>query len=136
MTIPATLSLVIYGPPASKKNSMQIVQNKATGRWFITQHTRYKKYERDALRQLLRHGNLKFDTPVRVVCEYYVSDRRRRDLVNLLAATHDILEKSAIIKNDDLIVSVNGSRIVGVDKQAPRVEITISETECGWWRGK
>jgi len=46
-------------------------------------------------------------------------------LIGLLQATSDILEKSGIIENDKLIDSYDGSRIVGIDKQNPRVEIEI-----------
>lgn len=55
-------------------------------------------------------------------------DRRSRpDLINLEEATADILERAGIIINDRNIVSWDGSRIVGIDKQNPRVEIEIME---------
>jgi len=45
----------------------------------------------------------------------------------LLQATCDILEESKIINNDKFIVSFDGSHIAGVDKENPRVEVTIEE---------
>lgn len=117
------LNLTIYGQPRSKKNSMQAICK--NGKPRLIQSALYLKYEREALRQLLRWGNYQFDSPVRVVCKYWVQDRRKRDLINLLAATHDILEKAAIIKDDSLIKRVDGSEIVGVDKLNPRVEVRI-----------
>jgi Holliday junction resolvase RusA-like endonuclease len=52
-------------------------------------------------------------------------NRSKPDLNNLGAATADILEKAGIIENDRLIVSWDGSRIMGIDRENPRAEITI-----------
>ena len=52
-------------------------------------------------------------------------DRRVPDLINLLQATADILEKARVIEDDKNIISFDGSRIIGVDKENPRVEIEI-----------
>lgn len=61
-----------------------------------------------------------------VTCHYYMPNRRSwPDLIGLLQATSDILEKAEIINNDRDIVSYGASRIMGVDKERPRVEITI-----------
>lgn len=53
------------------------------------------------------------------------------DLVGLLQATSDILTKAKIIDDDKWIVHYDGSRIVGVDKTEPRVEIEIIPIEAG-----
>ena len=55
--------------------------------------------------------------------------RSQPDLNNLTEATADILEKAGIVANDNLIVSWDGSRNMGVDKDRPRVEIEILEVE-------
>jgi Holliday junction resolvase RusA-like endonuclease len=132
--VTASLSLTIKGPPRSKKNSMQAMC--IGGKPRLLQSKLYLAYERDALKQLWAVGNLQFFMPVHVVCTYWVPDKRKRDLTNLMAATHDILEKSQLIKNDDLILSVDGSRIAGVDRENPRTEITITEVPQGveWWK--
>ena len=52
-------------------------------------------------------------------------DKRRPDLLNLEQATADILEKARVIENDRNIISFDGSRIVGIDKENPRCEIII-----------
>jgi Holliday junction resolvase RusA-like endonuclease len=49
------------------------------------------------------------------------------DLANLLEATCDILEKAEVIDNDKNIISFDGSRIMGKDKDNPRVEIELIE---------
>jgi Holliday junction resolvase RusA-like endonuclease len=51
------------------------------------------------------------------------------DLLGLLQATADILEEAGVIDNDRNVVSFDGSQIMGVDKQNPRVEIEIEEAE-------
>ena len=52
-------------------------------------------------------------------------DKRIPDLLNLLQATADILEKARVIDNDKDIVSFDGSMIMWIDKANPRTEITI-----------
>jgi Holliday junction resolvase RusA-like endonuclease len=60
---------------------------------------------------------------------YYLKDKRIPDLINLLQATCDILEKARVIENDKNIISFDGSRIIGVDKANPRVEIKIERRD-------
>ena len=61
-------------------------------------------------------------------CLYWMPDRRSSpDLLGLLQATADILEKAQIIDNDRNVVSFDGSEIVGIDRENPRVEIEIEE---------
>lgn len=119
-----TLTLTILGPPRSKKNSQIAICMKGKPR--LIQSTLYRNYEKDALKQLMVWGNQTVKGRVKVVCRYYVPDLRKRDLTNLLAASHDILQKGRFIEDDSLIVSVDGSRIVGIDKANPRVEIEIT----------
>lgn len=108
---------------------MQIIS--IGGRPRLIQSKAYREYEKECLKQLayidmcpeFRAYNL----PIKVCCLYYLKDKRKTDLTNLLAATHDILQKAKIIEDDALIVSLDGSRIVGVDKISPRVEVEICE---------
>ena len=46
------MKLVLYGNPATKKNSMQIFRNSRTGQPFLTQSKRYKDYAKDCGRQI------------------------------------------------------------------------------------
>ncbi len=119
------IAITVLGAPASKKNSMQII---TTGnRPRLIQGKRYREYAKEFERQLMPFGNRQIIGPVHVKCLYYVPDRRKRDLLNLLAATADLLEKCQIIVDDCQIVRVDGSRIAGVDRDYPRVEIAICE---------
>lgn len=67
-------------------------------------------------------------TPINVKCVYYMPDRRKVDLCNLLSATCDILVKCGILADDNckIVASHDGCRVL-YDKQNPRVEIEIKE---------
>lgn len=103
---------------------MQIIS--CGGRPRLIQSKAYRQYESDCLKQLppIEDGQA-INQSMQISCLYYLKDKRKTDLTNLLAATHDILQKAGIIEDDALIVSVDGSRIMGVDKVNPRVEILI-----------
>lgn len=124
------MKLVLYGNPATKKNSMQIFKNKKTGQPFLSQSSRYKQYARDCARQITGKHKLNIDYPITLKCVYYRKTRHRVDLTNLLAATCDILSDCGVIKDDNckIVVSHDGSR-VKYDKECPRVEISIEKYE-------
>ena len=72
----------------------------------------------------------RFAGPVRMKCLYWMPDRRSSpDLLGLLQATADILEKAQIIDNDRNVTSFDGSQIMGIDRENPRVEIEIEGVE-------
>ena len=48
-------------------------------------------------------------------------------MIGLMQGTADLLEKAGILLNDRLIESWDGSRIMGLDKDNPRVEIEIKQ---------
>ena len=122
----------IYGNPITKKNSSQIVQNRATGRWFITPSAQYKKYCNECVKQI-RNGwtdrpKEPIDYPVRVTYLFYKESRRLCDDLNHAAALDDILVQAGVLADDnrDIIESHDGTRVYW-DKENPRVEITITE---------
>ena len=120
------MKLILTGRPITKKNSQEICYNPATKRRFVRQSACYLKYEEACLWQLKTYRGEMLTGPVEVTALYYLPDRRSHpDLVSLMQATGDILQKARIIANDKFIVSWDGSRIMGVDKKNPRAEITI-----------
>lgn len=123
--------IVIYGRPATKKNSSRVFK---VGKFTrVLPSKAFEDYERAALTQLLKYRE-RFDGSIAVCCKYWLPDKRWwPDLVGLLQATSDILEKAQIIKNDSDIVNYDGSRIMGLDKKNPRVEITISRVDKWEW---
>jgi len=122
------MKMVIYGNPATKKNSMQIYKNNRTGRPFLTQSKRYKDYARDCAMQITGKYKQAIDYPINLKCVYYRKTKHRVDLTNLLAATCDILTDCGVIADDNykVVRSHDGSRVL-FDKDNPRVEIEIKE---------
>jgi Holliday junction resolvase RusA-like endonuclease len=121
------LKITIPGQPRPKKNNQVMVK----GRNLLLQSKPWREYEKFCIGTkrkpgwLMQWGNVCYREPVQMTCLYWRQDRRPTDLLNLLAGTSDLLEKAGIISNDRLVVSVDGSRIMGVDRAAPRVEIEI-----------
>jgi len=109
------IELTILGKPITKKNSQQIVTNKA-GRPFIIPSKQFKQYQKLFLSQ--------------VQAVYYMPTRHRVDITNLMNATHDLLVDAKVIADDNskIVKGVDGSR-VKYDKNNPRVEIKITKTE-------
>ena len=122
-----TLKIVYPGKPITKKNHQRILKNRRTGQSFISQSNAYLAYEQQCLKYTPRHARRKIDTPCRVTCVYYMPDKRRVDMTNLLAATHDILVKAGVLADDNsrIIRSVDGSR-VELDRARPRVEVEVA----------
>lgn len=121
------LKFTVPLPPVTKKNSQQILINKATGRPFIMPSAKFKQYEKQAalfipkLRQPI-------NKPVNVKCLFFMATRRRCDLTNLLEAIDDVMVKCGLLADDDftVIYSHDFSRVL-YDKDNPRTEIEISE---------
>ena len=125
-----TLKIVYPGKPITKKNHQRILRNRRTGQSFISQSNAYLAYEQQCLKYTPRQARRKIDTPCRVTCVYYMPDKRRVDMTNLLAATHDILVKAGVLADDNsrIIRSVDGSR-VELDRARPRVEVEVALLE-------
>ena len=136
------IKLTLTGRPITKKNSQIPIRTKS-GKFFIIQSKQYREYEKNCLIQIKEqfpwqistalHPGIPVTGKVSLKALYYMPDRRLPDLLNLLQATANIVEKAGVIENDKDIVSFDGSRIMGVDKENPRVEIYIEEmmeVEC------
>lgn len=124
-----TIRITIPGEPRTKKNSQQILINKATGRPFIMPSKEYKAYSKHCA---IFMPKLKepIAEPVNVKAVYYRSTRRRVDLVNLLEATADILVENKVLADDNrnVVYAMDGSRVYH-NKEHPRTEITIEPIE-------
>lgn len=95
----------------SKKNSQQIVRK--NGRSFIIQSDLYNQFERDCGYFLRKHAK-NITTSVTLKCTFYVPDRRKRDIVNLLNAIQDVLVKYKVLADDNynIVQSLDGTRII------------------------
>lgn len=110
-----------------KKNSQSIVYNKATHKRVIIQSDRYLEFERQCGYFLKKYA-MNVNTPINLKCLFYVPDRRRRDIANLLNGIQDILVKYHVIEDDNfnIVKSVDGTRII-YEKGIEKTIIEISE---------
>lgn len=121
----------IEGQCPAKKSS-HVIRKKGSKSW-IAPDDEYQAWERDAAKQLMIQkselGLVEALTyPLQVRFLIYRSGTGRADLTNLNQSCEDALEAGAVISNDFLIESTDGSRkILGVPKGEERVEIEIQE---------
>ena len=123
------ISFTISLPPITKKNSQQILLNKATGKPFVMPSKQFKDYEKAAL-WFIPKRRQPIDFPVNIKCLFYMPTRRKCDLTNLLEAVDDIMVKSGLLADDNftIIYSHDGSRVF-YDKDKPRTEICITRAD-------
>lgn len=112
--------------PISKKNSQQILINRATGKPFIMPSKQFKEYE--AAAACFIPAGRTISTAVNVKCLFYMPTRRKCDLTNLLEAVDDIMVKAGLLDDDNftIIQSHDGSRVY-YDKDKPRTEVYITD---------
>ncbi len=122
------VQITLRGVPHTKKNSQRILRGTG-GRRYVAPSETYMEYERACLYQI-RRPRRAIAEPVNVRCLYYMPDRRRVDLVNLLEATDDILVRAGVLADDcvAIVAAHDGSRVL-LDRQRPRVEIVIERIE-------
>ena len=121
------MRIIIPLKTPSKKNSQQLIF--ANGKPRIIQSNNYLQFERDCAYFLKRYAK-HIEYPVTLKCTFYVPDRRKRDLTNLLNAIQDVLVKYDVIADDNynIVESVDGSRIIyRKGKSETIVEITKIE---------
>ena len=111
----------------TKKNGQQIVYNPITKKRKIIQGVKYLQFEKEC-GIYLRNFKYKIEKPINLKCTFYVPDRIRRDLSNLLNAIQDVLVKYEVLKDDNykIIRSVDGSRVI-YEKGREETIIEISE---------
>lgn len=121
------MKITIPVVPRSKKNSQQIIINPRTKRPMIIQSKLYANFERECGLYLKKY-KCNIDYSINLKIEFYVPDKRRRDIANYIEAIQDILVKYEVIKDDNynIITSLDGTRMY-IDRENPRVEIEITK---------
>lgn len=97
----------------SKKNSQQMFFRSDKRRPTIIQSNLYMQFERECgyyLNEYREH----IEYPINLKCTFYVPDKRKRDIVNLLNAIQDILVLYDVIADDNynIVQSIDGTRII------------------------
>lgn len=121
------LKIIIPGVPRSKKNSQEIVFNRATGKRMVIQNKRYTEFEKKC-KQHIPIVEKPIDFPINLQCNFFVPDARKRDIANFLEAIQDILVKYNVLKDDNynIVSSLNGCSME-IDRESPRIEIYIEK---------
>ena len=121
------MKITIPVVPRSKKNSQQIIINPRTKRPMIIQSKLYSTFERECGLYLKKYKS-NIDYSVNLKIEFYVPDKRKRDIANYIEAIQDILVKYEVIQDDNynIVSSLDGTRMY-LDKENPRVEIEITK---------
>lgn len=139
------MNITILGQTPSQKNGKQIVKNRSTGNMFIMSNSRVKTWQADAIEQL-KEVDFKFNGRVQIDYMFYVKDKVQRDLDNMIASVNDVLQVAnaeqavqrgkmrpvkgtGIIKGDNWQLLRIGSADAEVDKENPRVVLTIIEID-------
>lgn len=114
----------ISGRPVTKKNNLTVAKG---GK--ILPSFAYRKWEPHAIRELEHQwgGKPSINRPVLVRVKYWMQNKQGwPDLIGLLQATCDVLERSGIVENDRLVVSFSqDTRIEGIDMLNSRTEIEL-----------
>lgn len=124
------IKFIIPLQPISKKNSQQIYINRKTGKPFIMPSQKYKDYEAAAAWFIPR--NICITKPVNIKCLFFMKNRQKCDLTNMLEALDDVLVKCGLLADDNytIVQSHDGSRIMH-DKENPRTEVYIELSKDG-----
>lgn len=124
------IKFIIPLQPISKKNSQQIFINSRTGKPFISPSKKYKEYETAAGWFLPR--KIHITDPVNIKCLFYMKNRQKCDLTNMLEAIDDVMVRAGLLEDDNytIIQSHDGSRILH-DKENPRTEVYIEFLKDG-----
>lgn len=119
------MKLIIEGQTPSQKNSKQIFRNSRTGQPFITSNNTVKEWQKSAAQQL-KMQDVAFPGEVKIEYHFYVKDKRRRDLDNMIASVNDALVAAEVIQDDSWqFLTITGAWAKH-DKENPRAEINVT----------
>lgn len=136
--------ITIHGQTPAQKNGKSVGVTK-TGRTFVASNKRVKDWQKEAIKEL-EMQDVKFrGSRLRIDYKFYVKDNVQRDTDNMISSVNDILQvagadkapdkkgKLKPVKGTGVIVGDHwqvlklGDSDVEIDKENPRVELTISE---------
>lgn len=120
------LNITILGQTPAQKNSKSIAYNKGTGKPFIMSNQNVKAWQNAADVQLLYY---RIKEPLQerqeLSIKFFVKDKRRRDLDNMLTTIQDSLVRAGILQDDSWQFIRIGLIDAEIDKENPRAEITL-----------
>ena len=123
-----TLKITILGRIPSKKNSKQLIYN--GGRAFLIPSKKHKEWHEDASLQLLARRWIpkKPIENAKVEMIFFAPDRIKADSTNKGESVMDLLVDNFVLKDDNwFLIGDLHFKFGGVDRENPRVEITIED---------
>lgn len=121
------MKIVIPGQTPSQKNNKQIIPSKPPR---LVDNAIVKKWRDNTAKYLedTYKNNLR-DKQVIAVYTFYLKDRVRRDVDNMISSCNDALVQSGILSDDNWKILRIGGAEATVDKDNPRAEIVLFEDE-------
>lgn len=121
------MDITIPGQTPSQKNNKQIipskpprlVDNKIVKEW----RNKTAKYLQETYTDNLR------EKQIIAIYSFYLKDRVRRDIDNMISSCNDALVQAGILSDDNWKVLRIGGAEACLDKENPRAEITLVEDE-------
>ena len=122
-----SLEIVIPGQVVSQKNNKQIIPSKPPR---LVDNAIVKKWRKETSEYLsdTYKDNLRGKQVV-AIYTFYLKDRVRRDIDNMISSCNDALVESGILSDDNWKVLRIGGAEATVDKDNPRAEIVLVEDE-------
>lgn len=124
------IRFTIYGQPAVKKNSQQVVRR--GGKIFKIDTPAYKRWRSSCEQQLKLEAIKKplkpISEPINLELKFYLETRRKTDLSALYEGIQDVLVKEGWLEDDNyLIVANHDGSSAQWDKENPRIEVAIKK---------
>lgn len=118
MTEPSNSAPVetIHGRPIAKANHYVAVRGR------IVKDSAIRRYEADALRQIVLYRGKRIDVPFELRCSIYFASSNQ-DLDNALKSLLDILQEADAITNDSLCRRIFAAKYV--DRSRPRIDYQL-----------
>lgn len=137
------MQFVISGQTPAKKNSREVLRNRANGKLIIKPNAAFDAWQQAALYELIKVP--KFGAGrVQIDYMFYVANNVPRDLDNMIASINDCLQaakcdtafirgKVRPVKGTGILAGDNwqllriGSADAEIDRENPRAVITVTE---------
>lgn len=121
------MEITIPGQTPSQKNNKQIIPSRPPR---LVDNPIVKKWRNETSKYLTETytEDLK-DKQVIAIYQFYLKDRVRRDIDNMISSCNDALVQAGILSDDNWkVLRIGGAEAV-LDKDNPRAEITLVEDE-------
>lgn len=121
------MKLTLTGQTPAQKNSKQMALNRRTGAMFPVSNPIVKRWQSAVAKELaMLYQRDTFTDRVEISYMFYVKDKRRRDIDNMIASINDALVKAGIIIDDSWQCLRISEADAQIDIDNPRAELVIT----------